>query len=142
MPNSSMICVDANLAFKLVNRSASPAVETLFDGWRRQNRALVAPYLLRYEVTNAIRQMQRLGHMTDSIAAEAVTAMTMLPITLFADADQHSRALAHSIRFGLPAAYDAHYLALAEELDCEFWTTDKRLARTVQRDLAWVHLFE
>jgi predicted nucleic acid-binding protein len=31
----------------------------------------------------------------------------------------------------LPAAYDAHYLALARSLDVEFWTADARLARQV-----------
>lgn len=142
MPNSSTVCVDANLAFRLVDRSVSRAVETLFEKWSQQDYVIVAPYLLRYEMTNAIRQMQRHGRMTESIAADAVAAMNLLPIALLADARHHARALTFSIRFSLPATYDAHYLALAEELDCEFWTADRRLAHAVRDELGWVHLFE
>jgi len=34
-------------------------------------------------------------------------------------------------RFMLPAAYDAHYLALDERLGATFVTTDQRLANAV-----------
>ena len=42
-------------------------------------------------------------------------------------------------RFSLPAAYDAHYLALAQYLSAEFWSADKKLIRAVQTTLPWVH---
>ena len=45
--------------------------------------------------------------------------------------------LAH--RFGLHAAYDAHYLALAEHEKCEYWTADSRLCNAVKAKLPWVH---
>lgn len=32
-------------------------------------------------------------------------------------------------QFNLPASYDAHYLALAQHLNCDFYTGDKRLSR-------------
>jgi predicted nucleic acid-binding protein len=140
--NSSTVCVDANLAIKLVDQSESRAVETLFEEWARQDCVIVAPYLLRYEMTNIVRQLTRHGRMTEGIAANAIGAMVLLPITLFADTNHHARALRFSIQFNLPATYDAHYLALAEELDCEFWTADKRLARAVRDEFDWVHLFE
>lgn len=124
-----MVCVDANLVIRLVDQSASRGVESLFEDWIQRRHTIVAPYLLRYEMTNIIRQMQRHGRMTEGIAAEAVAAMTLLPITLFTDTHHHARALTFFTRFNLPAAYDAHYLALAEDLGCEFWTADKRLAR-------------
>lgn len=52
------------------------------------------------------------------------------------------RAWTMADKFSLPAVYDAHYLALAELLEGEFWTADGRLARTVQSSLPWVHLVE
>ena len=38
-----------------------------------------------------------------------------------------------------PAAYDAHYLALAEMAGCPFWTADERLYDRVHAELDWVH---
>lgn len=38
------------------------------------------------------------------------------------------------------ATYDAHYLALADQLGAEFWTTDRKLVRAVQPSLPWVRL--
>ena len=35
-------------------------------------------------------------------------------------------------RFNLPRTYDAEYLALAERLNCEFWTADEVLVNSVQ----------
>ncbi len=53
-------------------------------------------------------------------------------------ADLHARALALALRYAQPQAYDAHYLALAESLNCEFWTADERLYRALRGELTWV----
>lgn len=50
----------------------------------------------------------------------------------------HHRAWERAYRFKQPAAYDAHYLALAEMLGCEFWTADRRLHNAVKDELPWV----
>jgi len=60
----------------------------------------------------------------------------------YGEPDLHWRAVELAARFSLAAAYDAHYLALAEHLGGEFWTADGRLARMVQASLPWVHLME
>ena len=52
------------------------------------------------------------------------------------------RALDLAERFSLPAAYDAHYLALADWLGGEFWTADRRLARAVHDELPWVRVVD
>ena len=39
---------------------------------------------------------------------------------------------------GLPTAYDAQYLAVAEHLNCEFWTADQKLVNSVSATLPWV----
>ena len=69
------------------------------------------------------------------------TAQT-LPITLYNDADLHNKAMELAQNLSLPAAYDAHYLALAKKLDAEFWTADRKLVRAVQSDLPWVQLLD
>ena len=37
---------------------------------------------------------------------------------------------------------DAHYLALAERENCEFWTADTRLLNAINGKLPWVHKLE
>ena len=47
-------------------------------------------------------------------------------------------AFAWTRRLNRAAAYDSFYLALAEGLQCDLWTADRRLFNAV--DLPWVHL--
>ncbi|HEY3231696.1 MAG TPA: type II toxin-antitoxin system VapC family toxin, partial [Roseiflexaceae bacterium] len=50
----------------------------------------------------------------------------------------HRRAWEIAHQFKRPAAYDAHYLALAEIAGCPFWTADERLFNAVKDQLGWV----
>jgi len=34
--------------------------------------------------------------------------------------------------------HDSQYLALAERLECEFWTADERLFNAIVRDFSWI----
>ena len=51
----------------------------------------------------------------------------------------HRRALQLASELGQGAAYDAHYLALAEALECEYWTADDRFYRAARTAYASVH---
>ena len=61
---------------------------------------------------------------------------------LHSDGELHERAIHLAERYSLNAAYDAHYLALADRLGAEFWTADRRLANSVRHELEWVRLVE
>jgi predicted nucleic acid-binding protein len=52
--------------------------------------------------------------------------------------EQASRAFAWTRRLDRAAAYDSFYLALAEELNCDLWTVDHRLASAANQP--WVRL--
>jgi predicted nucleic acid-binding protein len=140
--NSSWLCVDANLVLRLVADPADKTIHSLWEQWDSARRQLAAPTLLYYEVANALYRYQKLGFMGASSVQLAFKAALSLPLELHGESDLHWRALELADRFSLPAAYDAHYLALAELLEGEFWTADGRLARTVQSSLPWVHLLE
>jgi len=60
-------------------------------------------------------------------------------VTLLTFPDLHNRAWQLATQLNRPTAYDAHYLALAKILDCEFWTADQRLVNAAQSTLPWVH---
>ena len=140
--NSSWLCVDANLVIRLVADPADETVRTLWGQWDSEGRQLAAPTLLPYEVANALYRYQRLGYIGSTAVELAFKAVLALPLELYGKPDLHWRALELANRFSLPAAYDAHYLALAELLEGEFWTADQGLARAVRSSLGWVHLVE
>jgi len=139
--DNSPICVDASLVVRLLasGEAESPAVQ-LWREWHASGRPLIAPTLLYYEVSNALRRYAAQGELLPEEAAEALEAALSLGITLYGDADLHRRALELAGRFSLSATYDAHYLALAERLGAAFWTADRRLTRMIQATLPWVHL--
>ena len=137
--SSLWICVDASLVIRLVADPADEAVRRLWEGWDADGRLVAAPTLLYYEVTNGLFQYQRLGLLTSDAVQLAQQAALSLPISLHGQATLHRRALGLAGGLVLPATYDAHYLALAEALDAEFWTADKRLVHAVRETLPWVH---
>jgi predicted nucleic acid-binding protein len=140
MRNSSIICVDASLIVRLV---AFPRDEQIRESWQHLKVAgqlLVAPMLLRYEVTNAMYRYAKTGTVSMGVVQDALRAAFALPLILYSDAELHERALMMATHFNLPAAYDAHYLALAEQVGAAFWTMDRRLVNTVGDALPWVHL--
>ena len=140
--SSSWLCVDANLVIRVVTDPAAEAVQHLWEQWDAERRQVAAPALLYYEVTNALYRYQKLGLIGPTSVQQALEAALALPLRLYGEADLHWRALKLAGRLSLPAAYDAHYLALAEWLGAEFWTGDGRLARAVQATLPWVHLVQ
>lgn len=140
--NNSWVCVDANLVLRLVVDPADAPVQHLWEQWGSDRRQIAAPTLLYYEVANALYRYQHLGYLSASSVQLSFKAALALPLELHGESELHWRALDLADKLSLPAAYDAHYLALAELLAGEFWTADGRLARTVQSSLPWVHLVE
>ena len=138
--NNSWVCVDANLVIRLVVEAKVESIRSLWERWDSEGRRVAAPTLLPYEVANGLYRYQKLGYLGPAEVQLAFKATLALPLELHGEADLHWRALEVAGRFALPAAYDAHYLALAELLEGEFWTGDGRLARVVQSSLSWVHL--
>jgi predicted nucleic acid-binding protein len=140
--SNSLLCVDANLVIRLVADPKDEMVRQVWEQWDADHRQIAAPTLLYYEVSNALYRYQQAGMMSTSAVRLALKAALALPIRLYGDRELHRRALDLAERFSLPAAYDAHYLALAGVLGGEFWTADRRLGRAVQNDLPWVHVVE
>ncbi len=138
--HSSWLCIDANLVVRLVADPADTLVRKQWEQWDTGRRQLAAPTLLYHEVTNVLYRYQTAGLLSASSVQLALKAALALPIRLYGEAEVHQRAMRLAERFSLPAAYDAHYLALAEWLGGELWTADGRLFQSVQRALPWVQL--
>ena len=145
MPDSIVpwVCVDASVVVPLVTRGpeGSPCAAA-WRRWHTSGQKPVAPSLLMYEVANALHRYVRSGMLLADEARDALEAVLGLGIELRGDAELHRRALALAGELGLPATSDAHYLALAERLDAEFWTADRRLCQAVGASLPWVRVLE
>lgn len=86
---------------------------------------LMAPHLLPFEVANVIRRSTARGAIDPSEGALALTDINRLPIDLVPFAALSTRVW--ELRDNL-TAYDGSYVALAELVDAQLITLDRRLA--------------
>ena len=103
---------------------------------------LEAPYLLLYEVVNAVVQARRRGRVTDEQTVEILSSFEGLGIPLKPVSWQQMLPIA--LRFGR-SAYDAAYLALAEADDQPLVTGDERLYNAVRElfpQVRWIGDYE
>jgi len=128
-----VICVDASVAVKwLWAEELSDVAHALFQAIQAANEPIVAPPLLPIEIPNVIyRRTRAADGPTRDEAAKLLARFLAFPIVLHNPTGLHERALAFAHVHGLPAAYDAHYLALADMLGCALRTDDRRLVRAL-----------
>lgn len=133
---ASWVCLDSGIALKLVLKEAdSQQAQTLWQTVVRTNQQPVAPQLFLFEITSVLRKHVYRGTITPEYGLLALERLTRLDISFPNPKDFHKKAWRLATKFNRPAAYDAHYLALAEGLGCEFWTADERLFNAVHEKL-------
>ena len=129
-----MLVIDAGVVLALLlplpfSDRAAAEVRSLCEA----REELLAPALLEYEVCSAMRRAVARKIIDDDTAGQAldwIQALRIRPIT--PASSLHTRALSWAARLGHTKAYDAHYLALAEEMKCPLLTTDLRLVRAAR----------
>lgn len=99
---------------------------------------MLAPRLLPFEIANILRQRMRRAELPLADARQLMAQFHRFTIALVEPPDLYDRALSLAEAHALPAAYDAHYLALAERYACPLWTDDQRLLRLVGGRLAYL----
>ena len=140
----NLVCIDANFIVRLVNsESANSAFLILWEKWQNNETIVVAPTLFYYEVTNALYRMVKAGMITSEQVKESLTDALSFNIILYGNLqlpNLHQEAINLANKFNLPASYDSHYLALAQSLNCQFYTGDKRLYNSVKNQISWINL--
>ena len=139
---TTYLTIDAGIAFKLITPHPRQQVYIdLIAEWRQAGYQLCAPTLWVYEVTSVFTKMARFGQLSTKASHEGVRLANQLGVQLVAPDDaQRIKAMYWTERLQRAAAYDSFYLAVAETLGCELWTTDKKLVNAVGQ--SWVRLAE
>ncbi len=99
---------------------------------------IVVPALFWFEVTAVLRKKVYRQLLTPAEGEQALFTALEANVQIISWPNLHQQAWKLAGRFQQPTAYDAHYLALAESLGCDFWTTDERLFNTVKNVAPWV----
>lgn len=136
---TSWVCLDSGVVLKLVLPEAdSKKAKGLWQSIVLSRQRPVAPLLFPFEVTSTLRKRTYRGDIHENYSLASLRQILSLEIKLTTFNDIHEQAWQLAKQFNRPAAYDSHYLALAEHLDCEFWTADQRLYNAVHEKLSWV----
>lgn len=136
---NSRICVDANLALKLVLvEEDSPQAHHLWETWVEADVEVIAPPLLAFEGTSVICNKMHRGLVPPEEAEVMFRAFHLLGVRFLYPDGLHEKAWELARQFNRPQAYDSYYLALAEMLGLELWTADARLYNVAKHQLPWV----
>ena len=146
MVSADIVVVDASLAVKwVVTEHDSELAHELLQHWSHGEVQLCGPSMLPAEVANAIHQRIRRDLLSIDSAAEAIDDFMMAGLDILDTTSLSPRALEIANQLGQGAVYDSYYLALAETLDCDFWTADaqfQRAARTTFNNIKLLSEFE
>ena len=139
---NSPVCIDASILIKLVVEEAdSDLVDRFWEEWIVSSVQVFAPVLVRYEVAGVLRDKARRGQLSEALARSALSAVLNMEEIEFVDSvDLHLCAWELAGRMDLPTMFDAYCLALAEMRNCELWTADRRLYKSVKGKIAHVRL--
>ena len=139
---NGFVVVDASLAFKwLVREEHTDKALAVLQSWNSQDIQPTAPSLMPFEVANALHRRVLRGELTIEVAVDLIQSLLSSKLEFLDTPNVHGRALELASQLDQGAVYDAHYLALAELLDCELWTADGkfyRAARPVADNVRWI----
>jgi predicted nucleic acid-binding protein len=113
--------VDASVVLRLLLERSPRAEEVLRGEW------IGAPSTIVVEVLNGLSTATRFGGLPQELAIVLFGQFRELPIDVVPVEAVAERTIEASTARGL-SAYDASYVALAERLDAQLFTADKKLA--------------
>jgi len=132
------LIIDASIAAKwqLSNEpEAEKALNILID-YVNGKIAFVAPKVWQYEIANALNKAISIGRITELEGQIAFNNLLDLEIE-FIDFPSPSEAYIFARKYQR-SVYDSFYLAIAENLEIEFWTGDRKLYNAINDKLSYV----
>ena len=131
--NERLKVADASLVVKwLVEEEDSGKALAIHQGWVASGVRIAAPHLMLAEVANALHRKVVDGEFELESATRTLENLSALEIEFHNPPNIHAGALRLADQLDQGAVYDSIYLALAERLDCELWTADRRFYRAAR----------
>ncbi|MCI0440535.1 MAG: type II toxin-antitoxin system VapC family toxin [Chloroflexi bacterium] len=128
------VVVDSSVVVKLlVNEVFTDKADALARTWARSGTLPVAPHFMMDESANAIFRRVVLGQLSLDDAIRLTNILASSEIELYSPTVSYARALDLAHQLQQNVIYDAHYLALAELMDCDMWTADERFFRAARQ---------
>jgi predicted nucleic acid-binding protein len=136
-----LIVVDAGIVLGLaLPLSYSERVIARMRALKEAREEIYAPALMEYEVCAALRRAVTQRVLDRATASACLECMHVLGIRSVSPASSlHEAALVWADRLQHSKAYDAQYLALAEQMGCNLLTADQRLVNATRAlGITWV----
>lgn len=129
------VIIDANFGVALVRLMPySITCRTLIEQWIYQEITIAVPDLWDYEIVSALHWLHSQNMLKRDAMMGGIDFLFRLPFRhVPLDRGLAIGALDWTGRLGQGKAYDAQYLALAERLQAEFYTADKKLFNRCQQ---------
>jgi len=126
------ICVDASIVLKLfINEPLTEKVNILWERWALERVEKVVPSFFTVEIISALRRLGKRKLITPLIEERAIEIFLedLLPSLEICELNPQLLRKAWKIakELDLMHIYDSVYIALAEEIECDFWTADYKL---------------
>ncbi|MFN8491456.1 MAG: type II toxin-antitoxin system VapC family toxin [Caldilineaceae bacterium] len=137
--SNSKIVVDSGFVYlSLLPNPQQAKLQQRFNTWQTNGVTLHAPTLWHYEFVSAITKAVYFKQLSRAEAEVVLELGKIFDIQFYRpDAVLNRIAFDWTLKLQRTNAYDSFYLALAQQLQCPFWTADQRLYRAA--NVAWVH---
>ncbi len=134
------VVLDSNIliAFALTDEPLHSQANQILSTWEITETRLVAPRLFRSEITSVVRKAVYQRRITNEEGDKLLSQLLLYPVEFIEDDALLKSAYVLAHRFNRPRAYDSQYMALAARLDCEFWTADEALVKSIQSEFQHV----
>jgi predicted nucleic acid-binding protein len=127
---SRILCIDTSVWIPyLVPEEYQPQARALVEEALNLSLRLVAPAFAWAEVGSVLRKKNRMGVIIDEEAQGCFEDFCELPIDYVEEETIRVRSWEIAAQYELPTLYDAAFLACAESVSGEFWTTDTAMVR-------------
>ena len=134
------VVVDANIliAFGLADEPLHTQAHRILSAWQTSGERLTAPRLFRSEITAVVRKAVYQERITPEHGRTMLAQLLIYPVEFHEDDGLLKEAYELAVCFNRPRAYDTQYMALAERLNCDFWTADERLVNSTQSQFSHI----